>query len=191
MKLLDYVESLYTNNMDVGRCRLKLYDYQKQELLAFQNNKRIKLDWSRQSGQTTVALAYILYLAEQQPINILVKSNKAKTSEQLISKLKTMNNNIKYSTNHIIELGNGSIITDSYTKKSKYDLIFLDEYDYYIPDNGLLNADRLIIVSKQDFLGFYESKVNWDRIPARDYDWATQVISDIGYKSFEKEFLIT
>jgi hypothetical protein len=202
MSVIKFVESLYHTNIDQGCHRIDLYDYQKEELLNFEKNKRIKLDWSRQAGQSLIALAYVFYQASIWPgTNVLVKSNNVRNSIELIRKIvgfeaDTSHPSISYHTQTSVTLNNRSIIaTDENTIRGinggKIDIAFLDQYDYMQKHTDLddyLKCTRVIVNSYKDFPGFYESKVNWGKIPGREYAWATQMISTIGYERWLQEF---
>ena len=135
-------------SLDEGLIPFKMYDFQKEMVGTFHNNRFTICKLPRQSGKSTVMISYILHYALFNPtVNIAILANKAATARDLLSRLqlayehlpKWLQQGVMSWNKGSLELENGSKILASSTSASavrggSYNIIFLDEFAY-VPSN--------------------------------------------------------
>jgi hypothetical protein len=135
-------------NVDRGLIPFELYDFQKELLNSYINNRFTIAKLPRQVGKSTVTVGYILWTVLFGPMqNIAILANKASTSRDILSKLQLayehiplwMQQGIISWNKGSIELENGSKViaaatASSATRGSTYNIIFLDEFAF-VPKN--------------------------------------------------------
>jgi hypothetical protein len=135
-------------SLDEGLVPFKMYDFQKEMVGTFHNNRFTICKLPRQSGKSTVMVSYLLHYALFNPsVNIAILANKAATARDLLSRLqlayehlpKWLQQGVMSWNKGSLELENGSKILASSTSASavrggSYNIIFLDEFAY-VPAN--------------------------------------------------------
>ena len=135
-------------SLDEGLVPFKMYDFQKEMVGTFHNNRFTICKLPRQSGKSTIMISYLLHYALfNDSVNIAILANKASTARDLLGRLQLAYENLPnwlqqgvMSWNKgSLELENGSKILASSTSASavrggSYNIIFLDEFAY-VPSN--------------------------------------------------------
>ena len=135
-------------SLDEGLVPSKLYDFQKEMIGTFHNNRFTICQLPRQSGKSTTIIAYLLHYVLFNPsVNVAILANKAATARDLLGRLQLAYENLpKWLQQGVmtwnkgsLELENGSKILASSTSASavrggSYNIIFLDEFAY-VPAN--------------------------------------------------------
>jgi hypothetical protein len=135
-------------SIDHGLIPFKMYDFQKDLIGTFHNNRFSICKLPRQSGKSTTVLAYLLhYIVFNDSVNVAILANKAATSRDLLSRLQLayehlpgwMQQGVMSWNKGSLELENGSKILAASTsasavRGSTYNVIFLDEFAY-VPSN--------------------------------------------------------
>ena len=135
-------------SLDEGLVPFKLYDFQKEMVGTFHNNRFTICKLPRQSGKSTTIIAYLLHYVLFNPtVNVAILANKAATARDLLGRLQLAYENLpKWLQQGVmtwnkgsLELENGSKILASSTSGSavrggSYNIIFLDEFAY-VPAN--------------------------------------------------------
>ena len=135
-------------SLDEGLVPFKMYDFQKEMVGTFHNNRFTICKLPRQSGKSTIMVSYLLHYALfNDSVNIAILANKASTARDLLGRLQLAYENLPtwlqqgvMSWNKgSLELENGSKILASSTSASavrggSYNIIFLDEFAY-VPSN--------------------------------------------------------
>jgi|TARA_B110000858_G_scaffold70842_1_gene82238 hypothetical protein len=135
-------------SLDEGLVPFKLYDFQKDMIGTFHNNRFTICKLPRQSGKSTTIIAYLLHYVLFNPsVNVAILANKAATARDLLSRLqlayehlpKWLQQGVMSWNKGSLELENGSKILASSTSASavrggSYNIIFLDEFAY-VPQN--------------------------------------------------------
>ena len=135
-------------SLDEGLVPFKLYDFQKEMIGTFHNNRFTICKLPRQSGKSTTIIAYLLHFVLFNPsVNVAILANKAATARDLLGRLQLAYENLpKWLQQGVmtwnkgsLELENGSKILASSTSASavrggSYNIIFLDEFAY-VPAN--------------------------------------------------------
>ena len=135
-------------SLDEGLVPFKLYDFQKEMVGTFHNNRFTICKLPRQSGKSTTIIAYLLHYVLFNPtVNVAILANKAATARDLLGRLQLAYENLpKWLQQGVmtwnkgsLELENGSKILASSTSASavrggSYNIIFLDEFAY-VPAN--------------------------------------------------------
>ena len=135
-------------SLDLGLIPFKLYDFQKEMVGTFHNNRFTICKLPRQSGKSTTIIAYLLHYVLFNPtVNVAILANKAATARDLLGRLQLAYENLpKWLQQGVmtwnkgsLELENGSKILASSTSASavrggSYNIIFLDEFAY-VPSN--------------------------------------------------------
>jgi len=135
-------------SLDEGLIPFKMYDFQKEIIGTFHNNRFTICKLPRQSGKSTTVIAYLLYyVLFNESVNVAILANKASTARDLLSRLQLAYENLPswlqqgvMSWNKgSLELENGSKILAASTSASavrggSYNIIFLDEFAY-VPAN--------------------------------------------------------
>ena len=135
-------------SLDLGLVPFKLYDFQKEMVGTFHNNRFTICKLPRQSGKSTTIIAYLLhFVLFNSTVNVAILANKAATARDLLGRLQLAYENLpKWLQQGVmtwnkgsLELENGSKILASSTSASavrggSYNIIFLDEFAY-VPSN--------------------------------------------------------
>ena len=135
-------------SLDEGLIPFEMYDFQKELVGTFHNNRFTICKLPRQSGKSTVVIAYLLhYVVFNDNVNVAILANKAATARDLLSRLQLAYENLpKWLQQGVmswnkgsLELENGSKILAASTSASavrggSYNIIFLDEFAY-VPAN--------------------------------------------------------
>ena len=135
-------------SIDEGLVPFHLYPFQKEMIGTFHNNRFTICKLPRQSGKSTVLLAYLVhYLIFNETVNVAILANKAQTARELLSRFQLayehlpewMQQGVINWNKGSLELENGSKILASSTSASavrggSYNLIFLDEFAF-VPSN--------------------------------------------------------
>ena len=135
-------------SLDEGLVPFKMYDFQKEMVGTFHNNRFTICKLPRQTGKSTTMVSYLLHYALFNPsVNIAILANKAATARDLLGRLQLAYEHLPHwlqqgvmSWNKgSLELENGSKILASSTSASavrggSYNIIFLDEFAY-VPSN--------------------------------------------------------
>ena len=131
-------------SLDEGLISFKMYDFQKDMVGTFHNNRFTICKLPRQSGKSTIIIAYLLhYVLFNASVNVAILANKAAVARDLLSRLQLAYENLPHwmqqgvmSWNKgSLELENGSKILAASTSASavrggSYNIIFLDEFAY-------------------------------------------------------------
>jgi len=141
-------EYLKIVSLDEGLVPFKMYDFQKEMVGTFHNNRFTICKLPRQSGKSTTIIAYLLHYVLFNPtVNVAILANKAATARDLLGRLqlayehlpKWLQQGVMSWNKGSLELENGSKILASSTSASavrggSYNIIFLDEFAY-VPAN--------------------------------------------------------
>ena len=131
-------------SLDEGLIPFHLYDFQKEMIGTFHNNRFSICKLPRQSGKSTTIIAYLLHYVLFNPnVNVAILANKAATARDLLGRLqlayehlpKWLQQGVMSWNKGSLELENGSKILASATSSSavrggSYNIIFLDEFAY-------------------------------------------------------------
>ena len=135
-------------SLDEGLIPFEMYDFQKELVGTFHNNRFTICKLPRQSGKSTTVIAYLLYyVLFNESVNVAILANKASTARDLLSRLQLAYENLpKWLQQGVmswnkgsLELENGSKILAASTSASavrggSYNILFLDEFAY-VPAN--------------------------------------------------------
>ena len=135
-------------SLDEGLVPFELYDFQKEMVGTFHNNRFTICKLPRQSGKSTTIIAYLLHYVLFNPtVNVAILANKAATARDLLGRLqlayehlpKWLQQGVMSWNKGSLELENCSKILSSSTSASavrggSYNIIFLDEFAY-VPAN--------------------------------------------------------
>ena len=135
-------------SLDEGLIPFDLYNFQKEMIDTFHNNRFTICKLPRQSGKSTTIISYLLhYIIFNDSVNVAILANKAATARDLLGRLQLAYENLpKWLQQGVmswnkgsLELENGSKILASSTSASavrggSYNIIFLDEFAY-VPSN--------------------------------------------------------
>jgi hypothetical protein len=135
-------------SLDEGLIPFKLYDFQKEMVGTFHNNRFTICKLPRQSGKSTTIIAYLLHYVLFNPsVNVAILANKAATARDLLGRLQLayehlpgwLQQGVMSWNKGSLELENNSKILASSTSASavrggSYNIIFLDEFAY-VPSN--------------------------------------------------------
>lgn len=135
-------------SLDHGIVPFNMYDFQKDMINTFNDNRFVIVKCPRQVGKTTTAVAFLLWsflFKDAQKIAIL--ANKGKTSQDILGKLQLAYENLPIWlqqgviewNKRSVELENGSVIVADSTSSSaarsgSYNIVFLDEFAF-VPSN--------------------------------------------------------
>ena len=131
-------------SLDEGLVPFKMYDFQKEILRDFHENRFNIAKLPRQTGKSTTVVAYLLYYAIfYDSVNIGILANKASTARELLGRLQLAYENLPKWMQHGIlvwnkgnvELENGSKILAASTSASavrgmSFNILFLDEFAF-------------------------------------------------------------
>lgn len=128
--------------VDRGLETIVLYDYQKEIIQKFQNNRKLAILQSRQSGKTTVAVCIILHyiIFNKKRNRVALLANKADAAREILDRIKTayevlpdwLQHGIKKWNEGSITLENGTTVVASATTSSSIrgksvNLLYIDE----------------------------------------------------------------
>ena len=153
LKCLDdpkYFISTYLKivTIDKGLVPFEMYDFQKNMVDTFHENRFTICKLPRQSGKSTIIVSYLLhYVLFNDNVNVAILANKSSTARDLLGRLqlayehlpKWMQQGVLNWNKGSIELENGSRIvaastSSSAVRGSTFNIIFLDEFAY-VPNN--------------------------------------------------------
>ena len=131
-------------SLDEGLVPFNMYDFQKDILTDFHNNRFNIAKLPRQTGKSTTVVAYLLYYSIfYDSVNIGILANKASTARELLGRLQLAYENLPKWMQHGIlvwnkgnvELENGSKILAASTSASavrgmSFNILFLDEFAF-------------------------------------------------------------
>jgi len=135
-------------NVDRGLMPFEMWDFQKDMMKTFHDNRFSICKLPRQVGKTTTAVAYLLhYILFNESVNIAILANKAGTAREIMSRIQLafeylprfLQQGVKEWNKGSLELANGSrAIADSTSGSSvrgrTFNVIFLDEFAF-VPNN--------------------------------------------------------
>ena len=138
---MNYIQII---SLDEGLVPFKMYDFQKDILRDFHENRFNIAKLPRQTGKSTTVVAYLLYYAIfYDSVNIGILANKASTARELLGRLQLAYENLPKWMQHGIlvwnkgnvELENGSKILAASTSASavrgmSFNILFLDEFAF-------------------------------------------------------------
>jgi len=134
--------------LDEGLVPFNMYDFQKDMIRTFHENRFVITKCPRQVGKTTTAVAYLLWtVLFQDSQTVAVLANRGETARGILGKLQLAYENlpmwlqqgvIEWNKGRI-ELENGSVIIASSTSSSaarsgSFNIVFLDEFAF-VPSN--------------------------------------------------------
>jgi len=131
-------------SLDEGLVPFEMYDFQKDIIGTMHNNRFTICKLPRQSGKSTIIVAYLLHYALfNANSNVAILANKSSTARDILGRLQLAYENIpKFLQQGVlnwnkgsIELENGSKIVAAATSSSavrggSYNIIFLDEFAF-------------------------------------------------------------
>ena len=134
--------------LDDGLVPFKMYDFQKDMIQTFHQNRFVITKCPRQVGKTTTTVSYLLWtILFQDSQNVAILANKGNTARDILGKLQLAYENLPMWLQQgvitwnkgFIELENGSKITASSTSSSaarsgSFNIVFLDEFAF-VPSN--------------------------------------------------------
>tara|TARA_S200002703_G_C3801178_1_gene247620 strand:- start:2141 stop:3793 length:1653 start_codon:yes stop_codon:yes gene_type:complete len=135
-------------SLDEGLIPFKMYDFQKEMVGTFHNNRFTICKLPRQSGKSTTIVAYLLhYVLFNENVNVAILANKSSTARDILGRLqlgyehlpKWLQQGVISWNKGSLELENGSNILAASTSGSairggSFNIIFLDEFAY-VPSN--------------------------------------------------------
>ena len=135
-------------SLDKGYVPFNMYDFQKDMIKKFDQNRFVIVKCPRQVGKTTTAVTYLLHTILFKPAQkVAILANKGKTSGDILGKLQLAYENLPMWlqqgvvewNKRSIELENGSIIiadstSSSAARSGAYNIVFLDEFAF-VPSN--------------------------------------------------------
>lgn len=168
-------------NVDKGLMPFEMWDFQKDMLTTFHENRFSICKLPRQVGKTTTAVAFILhYVLFNENVNIAILANKSSTAREIMGRVQLafeylprfLQQGVKEWNKGSIELANGSrAVADSTSGSSvrgrSFNVIFLDEFAF-VPNNiaesffmstyptiSSGNSTKVIIVSTPNGLNLF------------------------------------
>ena len=134
--------------IDKGLVPFEMYDFQREMVDTFHENRFTICKLPRQSGKSTVIVSYLLhYVLFNDNVNVAILANKSSTARDLLGRLqlayehlpKWMQQGVLNWNKGSLELENGSRIvaastSSSAVRGSTFNVIFLDEFAY-VPNN--------------------------------------------------------
>jgi len=135
-------------NVDHGLMPFKMWDFQKDMLTTFHENRFSICKLPRQVGKTTTSVAYLLhYILFNEMATVAILANKSATAREIMGRLQLafeylprfLQQGVKEWNKGSLELANGSrCIADSTSGSSvrgkTFNIIFLDEFAF-VPNN--------------------------------------------------------
>jgi hypothetical protein len=135
-------------NVDKGLMPFEMWDFQKDMLRTFHENRFSICKLPRQVGKTTTSVAYLLhYILFNENVNVAILANKSPTAREIMSRLQLAFEYLPFFLKQgVIEWNKGSIhlangskaVADSTSGSSvrgrSFNVIFLDEFAF-VPNN--------------------------------------------------------
>ena len=134
--------------LDEGLVPFTMYDFQKDMIKTFHDNRFVIVKCPRQVGKTTTAVAYLLWtILFQDSQTVAVLANRSKTAIGILGKLQLAYENlpqwlqqgvVEWNKSRI-ELENGSVIiadstSSAASRSGSFNIVFLDEFAF-VPSN--------------------------------------------------------
>ena len=134
--------------LDDGLVPFQMYDFQKDMISTFHDNRFVIVKCPRQVGKTTTAVAYLLWaILFKDSQNVAVLANRSKTAIGILGKLQLAYENlpqwlqqgvVEWNKSRV-ELENGSVIVADSTssaaaRSGSFNIVFLDEFAF-VPSN--------------------------------------------------------
>lgn len=96
-------------NVDKGKIKIKLYDYQKEIIQSALDNRRTVAECARQSGKTTAITVFVLwYILFNSNKTIAILANKAETAREILSRIQMAYENLpKWLQQGVVEWNKG------------------------------------------------------------------------------------
>jgi len=131
-------------HVDHGVIPFDLYQYQKDVINLYDNNRFVTLKFPRQSGKTITTVGYLMhYIIFNKHKNVGILANRAKTARGILSKLKQSYRQLpKFLQSGVVEWNKGSIIlengcmvfadatSESASRSESISLLILDEFAF-------------------------------------------------------------
>ena len=135
-------------HVDKGLVPFEMYEYQRDMINKFTDNRFVICKMPRQTGKSTTIIAFLLhYLLFNESVNIAILANKGATARELLSRLQLAYEHLpKFLQQGVItwnkgniEVENGSKVvaaatSSSAVRGSSFNVIFLDEFAH-VPQN--------------------------------------------------------
>jgi hypothetical protein len=135
-------------NVDRGLMPFEMWDFQKEMLTSFHENRFSICKLPRQVGKTTTSVAFLLhFILFNENVNVAILANKSATAREIMGRLQLafeylprfLQQGVKEWNKGSIELANGSrAVADSTSGSSvrgrSFNVIFLDEFAF-VPNN--------------------------------------------------------
>ncbi len=135
-------------NVDRGLMPFEMWDFQKEMLTSFHENRFSICKLPRQVGKTTTSVAFLLhFILFNENVNVAILANKSSTAREIMGRLQLafeylprfLQQGVKEWNKGSIELANGSrAVADSTSGSSvrgrSFNVIFLDEFAF-VPNN--------------------------------------------------------
>ena len=131
-------------SLDEGLVPMNMYKFQKKMVRTFHKNRFTLCKLPRQSGKSTIIIAYLLHYVLFNPnVNVAILANKSSTARDILGRLqlgyehlpKWLQQGVISWNKGSLDLENGSSILAASTSASairggSYNIIFLDEFAY-------------------------------------------------------------
>mgnify|MGYP000178535606 FL=1 len=128
-------------NVDRGKIKIKLYDYQREIIQSALDNRRTVAECARQSGKTTAITVFVLwYILFNKDKTVAILANKAETAREILSRIQLAYENLpKWLQQGVVEwnkgkfeLENGSRVIAGATTSSNFrgyaiNMLIIDE----------------------------------------------------------------
>ena len=135
-------------HVDQGLVPFEMYDYQKDMIHKFNDNRFVICKMPRQTGKSTTIISFLLhYILFNESVNVAILANKGAVARELLSRLqlayehlpKWLQQGVLVWNKGNIEVENGSKVIASATSSSavrgsSFNIIFLDEFAH-VPQN--------------------------------------------------------
>ena len=135
-------------HVDKGLVPFEMYDYQKDMIHKFNDNRFVICKMPRQTGKSTTIIAFLLhYILFNESVNVAILANKGAVARELLSRLqlayehlpKWLQQGAVVWNKGNIEVENGSKViaaatSSSAVRGSSFNIIFLDEFAH-VPQN--------------------------------------------------------
>ncbi len=135
-------------HVDHGLVPFEMYDYQKDMIHKFNDNRFVICKMPRQTGKSTTIIAFLLhYILFNESTNVAILANKGAVARELLSRLqlayehlpKWLQQGVLVWNKGNIEVENGSKViaaatSSSAVRGSSFNIIFLDEFAH-VPQN--------------------------------------------------------
>ena len=135
-------------HVDKGLVPFDMYDYQKDMIHKFNDNRFVICKMPRQTGKSTTIISFLLhYILFNESVNVAILANKGATARELLARLqlayehlpKWLQQGVVVWNKGNIEVENGSKViaaatSSSAVRGSSFNIIFLDEFAH-VPQN--------------------------------------------------------